>query len=249
VTLHELGRLDVTVGRGREVHSPDDGAVLIGPVNVRKHGVRAAPAERPCVEAFVALELRAEHPNQAGFELLAISEGHGELRTIGQPVEVAPHFATDDFPRPFSVVEPSACGDDRQGDGDVRVVGVGEVVGVEDFGGRGAKHRDEVLNECGFGDVLYRSARMVEKHERSVLAELGCPLLFGTPPRGELVGARRRYDTVRDRTRWGRGPTGTVCRDDAREPRRVALVAGEDPVDRHDLEIVGMGADAEVRRA
>ncbi|MDZ7733616.1 MAG: hypothetical protein U5R31_11450 [Acidimicrobiia bacterium] len=137
------------------------------------------------------------------------------------------------------VGQPSDGPDHPQGHRGVGEVPVGEVVGVE--GARAARvdQRDEVVDPVALAGISQRSAGVVELDHRAVGADVGRLLLLAPSERGHLVVG---HTGERPRAR----ASGAVAAHDAREPTIHRPLALGDGCDGHDLEIVLVGADAQI---
>lgn len=155
------------------------------------------------------------------------------------PVEVAPHFAAEELFGMNVFREGAKSGDDGGGDGDVGVVFVGEVVGVDGVRLCGFDDLAEFGNEGGIGGVFDGGTGVVELPLGGVFADFSSlGLFFGSGGFHLVVGEVCEGA--------GAGAAAAVAAGDAAEPMVGGLVALGDAVEGHELEVIGVGADAEV---
>ena len=116
---------------------------------------------------------------------------------------------------------------------------VGQVVGVDVDRLAGVEDLDQLADQRVVPIASDRRAGMAELDDGAVAADVGRLALLAPPQRDHLVvGAGR----VRPRPR----APGTVCAGHAGEPAGRIVLAGTDGGQRHELEVVLVGDDAEV---
>ena len=162
----------------RQVHGEPELFGRVGLVRLEIAGVGPAPAGRGQVVALAALDLGVVDADEAHGQALAAADVERDLVVVVHPVEPAPDLAAVDGRRPLVGLELAQGGQGREGDGDVGVVLVGRVVGVDDLGPRRPEDLDQVGPEPARADVLDLGARVVELDEDAVVAEDGRLLLL-----------------------------------------------------------------------
>jgi len=121
----------------------------------------------------------------------------------------------------------------------VRVVFIGGIMRVHDARPGCAQDRDQVIPQCSAARVFYGSAGVVEMDHGAVMADLRGAVLF--------IGADRAHFSI-GAFFVGAGACAAcaIRTGDAAKPFRDAVVAGDDAVEGHELEIILMRADAEM---
>jgi len=124
----------------------------------------------------------------------------------------------------------------------MRGVLVGQVVRVDHLGVRRAQQGDQIVHRIAVGPILDGAAGVVQEHVRGVLADEGGLLLLADAHQAHLlvgvVGVQARARRA--------SPVGDG---DAGQPAVVALVALQDAIHGHDLDVVLVGGDGQVRGA
>lgn len=199
-----------------------------------------APSDESVVVVLSAGDLGLEDLVELGGEFGMGGDVEGDFASIRDPVEVAPDFAAEEGCG-LLVFGKSAEGGDGSGkDGEVSGVFVGGVVSVDGLGSGLCEEGDELVSELALAGGAFEVRGGVGELELGgVLTEIGGLNLFavaeffdvGIGVVGEGAGARGAASV-------GAGDTG--------EPVTRFLVAGDDAVIGHELEVVLMSANAEV---
>ena len=126
--------------------------------------------------------------------------------------------------------------------GHVRVVFVREVVRVNDFRMRCGENRFEVIAKLRAVGALGGSARIVELDHDPVASDSGGLALL-------LAASFHHLRVAELRVGAGASAARAVGARDAAKPFDIAVVAGRDAVEGHELEVVLVRADAQVRDA
>ena len=237
------GELDGVEGgvveEGGEVHGvPDVGGGVDG-VGVEEGGVGEGAAPDGEVVAFPAREWGSEVGAEGFGEIVYGADVEEDFVGVGHPVESAPDFAAEDLSGSDSRVELAEGFDGRGSDGEVGGVLVGGVVGVDDFGLSDLEDGEEFVGEGRVGRVFDDAAGVAELVLGGVLAGGGRGVLFLVADFLHLLVGEvgEGADT---------GAAGAVGAGDAAEPEVGVVIAGDDAVVGHELEVVVVGADAEV---
>ena len=204
-----------------------------------ERGIRAAAAKDSEVVAFATGDLRVEDTVERGRQVVAGAHIVNDLFGITHPVEIAPDFAAVDDLGTLFRRQGAHRLDGGHGHADVGVVFVGGIVGVNHARAGGAQHFEQVVAQRGAVRVLNRGARVVELDHRSELANGRSEVLFLAANCLHLVIGKLRVGT-------GARTAGAIGAGHPGEPLAVILITGENAVEGHELEVVLVGADAEM---
>jgi len=151
-------------------------------------------------------------------------------------------LATNQLLGPKRRLQRSTGGDHTQRDAHVGVVLVGQVVRVDDLRAGHAKDLGEIP-EHGLGSgVFHGRARVIQQELRRVFADEGGLFLLHAAHRLHLCVAVRLVFEVT-------GAARAIADDDTVNQRSLCRKALQDTVRRHELQIVVVSTNAEVRRA
>ena len=104
----------------------------------------------------------------------------------GNPIEIAPYFATVDLfglSRGRKFLERFQAGEENA---DMSLVAIGRVVEVEDLGTSGFEDFDEIFNDGGPFGLANGSAGMAELKNGGVVSEVGGVMLLFSAERDEF---------------------------------------------------------------
>jgi hypothetical protein len=204
--------------------------------------VGAASPHGSQVVALATRDLRVIDAEESRLEALMLSEVHTDLVGIEQPIEGAPDLTAEELLGALRTRQAADGGNGTKGSGDVGVMLVGEVMGVDLTRMRSLKQERKVLDRLLGGGILEDAARIVEHYLRGVLADLrGLALLF-EPNQAHLLIGVGLVEAVA-------GRAAAVSSDHTGEPLVLLLEAVEDGAARHDLDVVLVGSHAQVRGA
>ena len=204
-------------------------------------GISRPPADDGEVVAFPASDLRGEDFVQGLGEFRTLRDGHRGLLGVHQPVEVTPDFTAVDFLRTVGLGQTAERFQAAEGAPDMRVMLVGEVMEIDDLRSAGFEEAEEVIADDRLAGVTYRFARMAELSHEAVLADHCGGVLLADTFRGDLV-----VGPILELA--GAGASAPVGDGHSAEPAILLVVAGEDAMEGHELQVVLVGADAEVGR-
>ena len=238
--MHVLDDVQLVVLRERgEVHGVPQARRLVRRVRGEVGRVRLRAAEGREVVALAAGDLRVEQADERREQALAGADVEHDLVVVLHPVQVAPDLAAEHALRALVLRQQADGLQHRDHHADVRVVLVGGVVGVDDLGLDDLQQRGELIAQRRVGRVLDHLAGVAELQHRLVVARVrGLVLLVDAHRRHLLVGVVG--------VRADAGAAAAVGAGDAAEALVLLQVALGDAVVGHDLEVVLVGADAEV---
>jgi len=222
-----------------QVHRPLHCGLLVGGVGVAESGVGRAPSEDGEIVALAAVDLGGEHLVQGAGEFGPGRDRHRGLLAVDEPVEVSPDFAAVGFTRSLRLGQLADGLQATEGAADVGVMLVREVVQIDDLGSAGFEDMTKVVAHRLLVGVAHGLAGMAELSHEGVSADHRGGLLFADAFGRDLV-----VGPVFEAT----GPRRAAAVGDGHpaEPLVIPVIAGEDAMEGHELEVVLVGADAEV---
>ena len=204
-------------------------------------GVGRAASDDGEVVAFAAGDLGGEDLVQGPGEFGALRDGHRGLLGVDQPIEVAPDFAAVDLLGSVGLGQEADGLDAAKRAADVGVMLIRQIVQVDHFGPGGFQDVKELAADGGLAGVADRGARVAQLGHEGVLSDHGGGVLFADAFGGDLV-----VGPVLELA--GAAAAASVGDGHPAEPPVGAVIAGEDSMEGHELEVILMGADAEMRR-
>lgn len=159
---------------------------------------------------------------------------------VEHPIEPAPDLAAVNFLGSTRFWQRANGLDRSKRHRDMCVVLIGQVLGVDDFRPSDIKDRGETISQRCILRILDDFARKAELPHRRVVPKMRGFVLFFSADRLHIVVQKVRVFS------FARAPT-TVRAGDAAEPILVAMVTCKDSVERHELEIILVRADPEMR--
>ena len=231
-----------TSGVNGSIDMPSAGTALgaIDRVRLEESGIRAAAAKHTKVIALATGDLRIKHAIESGREVVARADIVNDFFVIAHPVEIAPHLAAMHSLRALLGGQCAHCLNRRDGHADVRVVFVGRIVRVDHSRPGSAQLLDQSIAQRRALRILDRRAREIQLHHRAKLADPRRKLLLLTP---DILHLRIGEALIRSGARTAR----TIRASHAAKPLALVLITRKDAVKGHELEVVLMRADAEMR--
>ncbi len=171
----------------RQIHCKPEVGGFVGGMAFKERRIGKTTALHGEIVAFPPRDLAVEDAIKSAGQVFMGTDIKADFRVVRHPVEVAPDFAAIEFLRTIRLWQCANRLNHVHDDGNVGVMFVGRVMGVNDLRRHPRENLDEIVAERSIGGILHHFTGVIELDHRTVTTDNSGGVLFPASDGHHLV--------------------------------------------------------------